>query len=354
MPAPAPILATEQAAPAANFAKLTRIQKVAVLLVMLGEESAAQILKTLERHELDAVSAEMAKLDMVPQELQQQILQEFSDVAVQAGTSLRGGVAFARNSLEKALGAFRASDIVSRVAPAHSPVASMPGIADMDARQIFNLVRHEQAQTIALVLSYVTPEKAAQVFALLRPEQRDQIIERLATLAPTPVEAVEKVIAVLTARLGVRQTRALSQTGGVKTAADILNAMDKAQSKSLLLNIEQRNPDLTEAIRQKMFTFEDLATLDSPTLQRVLREVDMRDLAVALKTASDKLKSLLLASISKRAAESIKEEIAFMGPIKLRDIESAQLRVIDIVRKLESEGEIDLGESRQTFQHEAA
>jgi flagellar motor switch protein FliG len=243
---------------------------------------------------------------------------------------------------------------VSRVAPAGAPVAAMEGVAEMDARQIFNLVRHEQPQTIALVLSYVTPAKAAQVFALLRPEQWDPIIERLATLAPTPVEVVEKVVAVLTSKVGVKPTRALSQTGGVKTAADILNAMDKAQSKALLLNIEQRNPELTQAIRQKMFTFEDLATLEASTLQRIMREVDMRDLAVALKSASDRLKALLLASISKRAAEAIQEEIAFMGPVKPRDIEAAQLRVIDVVRKLESEGEIDLGEARQSSPYEVA
>jgi flagellar motor switch protein FliG len=352
-PKEAPAPAAASAAPAApDYTKLNKIQKLAALLVMLGPDPAASVLKSLDPHEVDAVSAEMAKLDMVPHELQLFILKEFSEVAVRAGTSMRGGVEVTRASLEKALGLFRASDIIGRVAPTRAPVAAMASIADMDARQIFNLIRHEQAQTIALVLSYVSPDKAAAVFTLLRPEQRDQIIERLATLAPTPVEVVEKVVEVLTAKLGVNQTRALNQTGGVKTAADILNAMDKAQSKSLLLNIESRNPELTQAIRQKMFTFEDLVTLDPPTLQRILREVDMRDLAVALKTASDKLKAMLLASISKRAAEAIAEEIAFMGPIKLRDIESAQLRVIDIVRKLEADGEIDLGEARNSFQYE--
>ncbi len=354
-PAPAADGAAGAGAGAApDYSKLTKIQKLAALLVMLGQEPASQLLKTLDPHEVDAVSTEMAKLEMIPHDLQSYILKEFSDVAVHAGTSLRGGVDYTRVSLEKAVGLFRATDIISRVAPTRAPVAAMAGIADMDARQIFNLVRHEQVQTMALVLSYVTADKAAQVFALLRPEQRDQIIERLATLAPTPVEVVEKVVEVLTAKLGVNQTRSLNQTGGIKTAADILNAMDKAQSKSLLMNIEVRNPELTLAIRHKMFTFEDLVTLEPGTLQRILREVDMRDLAVALKTASDKLKALLLTSISKRAAEAIAEEIAFMGPIKLRDIESAQMRVIDIVRKLEADGEVDLGEARQNFQYEAS
>lgn len=334
--------------------KLTKIQKLAALLVMLGPDAAAQVMKALDSNELEAVAAEMSKMEMVSQEVQAAILKEFATVAVQAGTSLRGGAEFARSALEKAVGAFRASDVLGRVAPMRAQVVAMDGIAEMDARQIFNLVRHEQPQTIALVLSYVTPEKAAQVFSLMRPELRDQVIERLATMAPTPVEVVEKVVQVLTAKVGVKQQRPLNQTGGVKTAADLLNAMDKAQSKSLLLNIEQRNPELTQAIRQKMFTFEDLTTLEPSTLQRILREVDMRDLAVALKTASEQAKEVLLACISKRGADAVKEEIQFMGPLKLRDIEAAQLRVIDIVRKLEADGEIDLGDAKQDAHYEAA
>ena len=222
----------------------------------------------------------------------------------------------------------------------------------MEPRQIFNLLRHEQPQTIALVLSYTPPDKAAEVLSFFSPNSATQVLERLATLAPTPIEVVEKVVAVLNAKRGVRQTRALNQTGGVKTAADLLNAMDKNQGKSLLLSLEERNPELSQAIRQKMFTFEDLADLDPTILQRILREVDMRDLALALKTASDKLKTTLLACISKRAAETVQEEIAFMGPVRLRDIETAQLRVIEAVRRLETEGEIDLGEAREEGQHE--
>jgi flagellar motor switch protein FliG len=351
---------SKEAAPAAGgiapseASKLNKIQKLAALFVMLGADAAAEIMKALEPTELEAVAAEMAKLDMVSQELQGAILKEFASVAVHAGTSLRGGAEFTRDALEKALGTFRASDVLGRVAPMRAQVVAMDGIAEMDARQIFNLVRHEQPQTIALVLSYVPAEKAAQVFDLIRPDVRDQVIERLATMSPTPVEVVERVVEVLTAKAGVKQQRPLNQTGGVKTAADVLNAMDKSQSKSLLLNIEQRNPELTQAIRQKMFTFEDLSSLDTQTLQRILREVDMKDLAVALKTASDTLKEALLASVSKRGAEAIREEIAFMGPLKLRDIEAAQLRIIDVVRKLESDGEIELGESDQAVHHEAA
>jgi flagellar motor switch protein FliG len=215
----------------------------------------------------------------------------------------------------------------------------------MDPRQIFNLLRDEHVQAITFIVSYLSAEKAAQVLNLLRADQRDQIIERLAILAPTPVEVGEKVVEVLNAKLGVRQTRALTQTGGITSVADLLNAMDKNASRGLLTHIEERNPELFQAIRKKMFTFEDLLLLEPPYIQRIMREIDTRDLTIALKKVSDPLKKLLLSSISRRAAETVQEEMAFLGQIKMRDIEAAQLRIIDTVRKLEAEGEIELESS---------
>jgi flagellar motor switch protein FliG len=325
---------------------LNKIQKLAALLVMLGPESAAQILKQFQPREIEAISREMARFNLITQEQQEEILSEFSDMAVEASTSLSAGVDVARSTLEKAVGSFKASDILGRVAPTRTPPGGMQSIADMDPRHIFNLIRDEQPQTIAFVVSYLVPEKAAQVFVLLRPEQRDQIIERLATLAPTPIEVAEKVVDVLNAKLGVKQTRALSQTGGVTPAADILNAMDKTISRSLLTSIEERNPELCQAIRKKMFTFEDLLQLNSQAIQRIMRETDMRDLALALKKASEPLKKLLLSNISRRGAEAVQEEMSMLGAVKLRDVEAAQFRIIDAVRKLEAEGEIELDQSR--------
>jgi len=332
---------------------MTKVQKLAALLVMMGPDSASQILKHLDPGEVEALSAEMSKLDVVSQEVQFEVLKEFSDVAIKAGTSLNGGLEYTRTTLEKAVGLFKATEIIGRVAPTRTPVAAMQGIVEMDARQIFNLIRHEQPQTIALVLSYVGSDKAAQVLTFFHVEVRDKVVERVATLAPTPIEVVEKVVEVLVTKRGVSQTRALNQTGGVKTAADLLNAMDKTVGKSLLTAIEERNAELGLAIRQKMFTFEDLARLDSTALQRILREIDLRDLAIALKASSDKLKTALLGCISKRAAETVNEEMSFMGPVKLRDIEGAQMRIIEVVRKLETEGDIDLGEVRKGGQQYA-
>lgn len=342
---------SENTTAAADISKMTKIQKLAALLVILGPEGASQILKNLDEHELEAVSSEMTKFNLIDKQLQREILREFSDVAVHASTAILGGLEYTQTVLERSVGMFKTSDIISRVAPTRTPVAAMQQIADMEARQIVNLIKLEQPQTIALICSYLSPEKCGQVLFMLRAETREQVIGRLATLAPTPIEVVEKVVEVLSQRSGAKATRALNQTGGVKCAANVLNAMDKNLSKTLLIAIEEKNPELGQAIRQKMFTFEDLCTLDPSALQKILREVDMRDLAVALKTASDKLKAALLGSISKRAAETVNEEMSFMGALKLRDIEAAQMRIIEVVRRLESEGELDLGGAKVDSQN---
>ncbi len=328
-----------------DISKMSKVQKLAALLVMLGPESAAQVYKNLSETEVESISSEMVKTNFLTHELQREVLREFTEVAVDASASVLGGVDYTKNILEKSLGLFRASDVISRVAPSRTPVAAMQGIVDMEPRQICNLLKQEQPGTIALVMSYLNPDKSGQVLSLLRSEIRDQVIERLANLAPTPIEVVERLVEVLNQRVGGKPTRALSQTGGIKTTAELLNAMDKNMSKALLVSLEERNPELGAAIRQKMFTFEDLSELDISSLQKILREVDMRDLAIALKTASEKLKQALLSSISKRAAETVNEEVSFMGPLKLRDIEAAQTRIIDVVRRLETEGEIELDSS---------
>jgi flagellar motor switch protein FliG len=331
---------------AAGNGGLNKTQKLAALLVMIGTEGAAEILKQFQSREIESISKEMSRFNLITREQQLEILTEFSEVALTASTSVSAGPDVARHTLEKAVGSFKASDILARVMPNRVSSGAMQSIADMDSRSIFNLVRDEQPQTIAFVVSHLSPEKAAQIFALIPNEQRDQIIERLATLVPTPIEVTERVVNVLNAKMGVKQTRAMSQTGGVTPAADILNAMDKTVSRALLISIEERNPELSQAIRKKMFTFEDLLLLNSQVIQRIMRETDMRDLALALKKASDPLKKLCLSNISRRGAEAVQDEMLVLGHVKLRDVEAAQLRIIDSVRKLEAEGEIDLDEAR--------
>ncbi len=333
--------APEKTESGSDFERMGKTQKLAALLVLLGPESAAQVLKGLDEQEIETITGEMAAIGMLSRETQAQVLNEFAEVAVAASTSVRGGAELTQVALEKALGTFKASKIMSRIAPTQTPVAAIQEIAEVDAHQLFNLLKNEPAQMIALILSYLSPEKGSQVMSLLSPEKHEEVIERLAQLAPTPVEVVEGVITLLKQKLGGKYTRALRQSGGVKSAADILNALDKNVSKGLLLSLEEKNPSLGQSIRQKMFTFEDLSRLDPAALQKVLREVDMRDLAVALKNASKAVTTCLLGCLSKRAAETVNEEIGFLGQVKPRDIEAAQMRIIDVVRRLETEGEVE-------------
>jgi flagellar motor switch protein FliG len=327
---------------------LNRIQQLAALLVMLGPDSAAEVLKQFSPREIEAITREMARFNLITREQQEDILREFSEVALAASTALAAGVEVTRHTLEKALGSFHAGDLLDRVLPSRAPSVAMRTIADMDPRHLHTLLREEQPQTIAFVLSHLPAERAARVLALVRPDLRDTIIERLATLAPTPVEVAERVVEVLIARLGSKPSRAPSRTGGVATAADILNAMDKLASRSLLGSIEERNTELSQAIRRKMFTFEDLLRVHSQDLQRILRETDMRDLALALQKASEPLKQHLLSNISRRGAEAVEDEMSLMGRVRRSDVEAAQFRIVESVRKLEAEGEIELDRSGAT------
>ena len=331
-------------AAAAENGELNKTHQLAALLVMLGTDSASAILKQFQPREVEAISREMIRFNLISRETQASDLEEFSDVAISASTCVTAGVDYTRNTLEKAMGTFKAGDMMGRLQPNRAPGGAMQSISEMDPRHLFNLVRDEQMQTIAFVISYLAPDKASVLLSLLREDQRDQVIERLASLAPSPIEDAEKVVEVFNAKLGVKQTRALTQSGGITPAADILNAMDKTVSRSLLELIEGRNAELCQAIRKKMFTFEDLIRLQPAHIQRILRETDMKDLTYALKKTSEPLKKLMLGNISRRAAETVNEEMANLGTVKLKEVEAAQFRIIDAVRKLEAEGEIELGD----------
>ena len=321
---------------------MSKVQKLAALLIILGPDGAAQILRSLGAQDLDAVATEMARLPVITQDLRTDILREMSEVAMVATTTVRGGVEYTQAALEKAVGSHKASDIISRVSPNRGASALLQTLQEMEPRHIFNLMKEEHIQTITLVTSYLRSEKASALLGLLRPELRGQVIERLAILEPAPIEVVETIIAVMQRRLEGKATRGLSQTGGLKSAAELLNALQKNVSKSIITSLEERNAELGQAIRQKMFTFADLAKLDAAALQKIMREIDTRDLALSLKKADDAVKTKLLSAISKRAAETVNEEIGFLGAVKLKEIDAAQLRIIEVVRRLEGEGEIDL------------
>jgi flagellar motor switch protein FliG len=325
-----------------DYTKLSRQQKLAILLITIGPEAAAEILKQFDDTEVEMLCREMSTFSMVPLEIQRQAMEEFTSVIGTSLTSALGGLPYAQRTLGIAKGDFKASSIMGRVGPVGSSVDVIKDISEMEGRQIFNLVKNEQPQTISFVLSYLDPAKSSQIFTLLSPDMREEVIERLGTIESTSLELVGKIVRSLGKHFDTKVRPTFHASGGVRAVADLLNNLDKEMSKGLLVRLEERNAGLGGLVRKKMFSFEDLNRLQPTDLQRVLREVDSNNLAVAMKSASEALREKIFASISKRAAESLRDEISMLGPVRLKDVETAQDAIIHIVHRLEEEGQISL------------
>lgn len=332
-----------------DFSKLNRQQKLAVFLICLGPEPAAEVLKQFDDAEIEVLCREMSTFSMIPEATQRLAMEEFSSVVAAGVGSALGGMPYAQRTLEIAKGDYKASSILNRVGPVGDSVEVISDIAEMEGRQIFNLIKHEQPQTISFVLSYLDPGKSAEVFALLSPDLREEVVERLGTIESTSLELVGKIVRSLGRHFDSKVRPAFHRSGGVRAVAGLLNSLDKEMSKNLLARLEERNATLGAAIRKKLFSFEDLIRLAVADLQRVLREVDSGNLAIAMKSASEALREKLFAGLSKRAAESLREEIELLGPVRLKDVEAAQDVIIQAVRKLEEEGQISLDSESQAL-----
>jgi flagellar motor switch protein FliG len=325
-----------------DYTKLSRQQKLAVFLIVIGPDSAADVLRQFDDTEIELLCREMSTLSMIPHAVQKQVLEEFSGVLAQSANSALGGLAYAQRALEIAKGDYKASSIIGRVGPVGTSIDVIKDISEMEGRQIFNLIKNEQPQTISFVLSYLDSGKCSEVFSLLGPDLREEVIERLGTIESTSLELVGKIAHSLGKHFDSKVRPAFHRSGGVRAVADLLNQLDKELSKSLLARLEERNATLSTAIRKKLFSFEDLNRLQPADLQRVLREVDSSNLAISMKSASEALRERIYGSISKRAAESLKEELEMLGPVRLKDVEIAQDAIIQVVRRLEEEGQISL------------
>jgi len=326
----------------ADYAKLTRQQKLAVFLIVIGPESAAEVLRNFDDADIELLCREMSTFTFIPAEIQKLAVEEFSGLIAKSMGSALGGMGYAQRTLAIAKGDYKASAIMGRVGPVGTSVEVIKDIAEMEGRQIFNLVKHEQPQTISFLLSYLDSAKSAEVFSLLGPDLREEVIERLGTIESTSLELVSKIARSLGKDYDTKVRPAFHRSGGVRSVADLLNHLDKEMSKHLLARLEERNAALSAQIRKKLFSFEDVNRLQPADLQRVLREVDSSNLAVAMKSASESLRDRIYASISKRAAESLKEELEMLGPVRLKDVEAAQEAIIQVVRPLEEEGQITL------------
>jgi flagellar motor switch protein FliG len=325
-----------------DYTKLSRQQKLAVFLIVIGPEAAAEVLKQFDDAEIELLCREMSAFQMIPEAIQKQVLEELSDILAQSSTSALGGLDYARRTLEIAKGGYKASSIIGRVGPIGNSVDVIKDISEMEGRQIYNLIKAEQPQTISFVLSYLDSSKASQVFALLSPDLRESVMERLGTIESTSLDLVAKIVRNLGKHFDSNVRPVFHRSGGVRAVAGLLNQLDKETSKALLAKIEERNANLGVAIRRKMFSFEDLLRLQSSDLQRILREVESSSLAVAMKSASEALREKIYSALSKRAAEGLREEVQLLGPVRLKDVEAAQDTIIQGVRRLEEAGEISI------------
>lgn len=326
-----------------DYAKLNRQQKLAIFLISIGPEASAAVLKQFDDVEIESLCREMAAFPMVSEAVQKQALDEFAGVVASSVQSATGGIGFVQKTLELAKGDHRASAIIGRVGPVvGTSIEVIKDISEMEGRQIFNLIKHEQPQTISFVLSYLEPAKSAEVFPLLSPDLREEVLERLGTIESTSIDLVNKIARSLGKHFDTKTRPAFHHSGGVRAVASLLNSLEKDLSKTLLGRLEERNATLSAAIRKKLFSFEDLNRLQSADLQRILREIDSGNLAIAMKSASEPLRNKVYAGLSKRAAEGLKEEIEMLGPVRLKDVEAAQDLIIQAVRRLEEEGQISI------------
>lgn len=333
-----------------DYAKLNRQQKLAIFLISIGPEASAAVLKQFDDVEIESLCREMAAFPMVSEGVQKQAIDEFASVVAGSVQSATGGIAFVQRTLELAKGDHRASAIIGRVGPAvGTSIEVIKDISEMEGRQIFNLIKHEQPQTISFVLSYLEPAKSAEVFPLLSPDLREEVLERLGTIESTSIDLVNKIARSLGKHFDTKTRPTFHHSGGVRAVAGLLNSLEKDLSKTLLGRLEERNAALSAAIRKKLFSFEDLNRLQSADLQRILREIDSGNLAIAMKSASEPLRNKVYAGLSKRAAEGLKEEIEMLGPVRLKDVEAAQDLIIQAVRRLEEEGQITIDSDSQAL-----
>ncbi|HEY2801368.1 MAG TPA: flagellar motor switch protein FliG [Chthoniobacterales bacterium] len=328
--------------PALDYSALTKTQKIAAFLIVIGPDAAAEVMKHFENPEVEEICRELTNLNVLDGATQRAVLEEFAGVVAEGATALLGGTQFAQMTLEKARGGHAATDLLDRIAPGKCGEEGSD-IQQMDVRQIADLIKNEQPQTIAFILANLDVPKAAELIKTLTPEQREDVVERLGEMDETSRHIVGRIAKKLNMRSDrVKAPQVMQRNGGAKAAANILNLLDRESRKALLARVDERNAMLGAAIRKESFSFEDLARLEAKDMQRLVRDVDTADLAKALKGAKPELTERILKAVSKRAAEGVREEMDMLGSIKPKEISAAQERIIAVVRRLEEAEEISL------------
>jgi flagellar motor switch protein FliG len=324
-----------------RFSTSSGIKKAAILLVSVGQEAASKVMGELDQETIRAVSEEIAKLGTVTAEEQARVMEEFYQMSAAKHYVQQGGIEYARRLLRKSVSAEEADRIVRSVEQALQS-APFSLARKTESQNLLTFVQDEQPQTIALILSHLSVAQAAEVLMGLPRSKQLEVVRRMADMETTSPEVIHEVEASLEKRLASVVTQRFEQTGGLERVAEVLNLTDRATEREILDGLAQENPELVEEIRKRMFVFEDVLLVDDKGVQQVLKEIDAQGLALALKTASDEVKEKFFRNMSERAVQVVLEEMEYMGPVRLRQVDAAQQRIAEVVRRLEEDGELSV------------
>lgn len=319
--------------------EISGIQKAAILLISLGPEKSATVFKHLKEDEIESLTLEIANTRSVSPDLKEQVLEEFYEVCLAQQYIAEGGIGYAKELLDKALGEEKAKDVIGRLT-ASLQVRPFEFVRKADPSQLLNFIQDEHPQTIALILAYLPANQASAVVSSLPPDKQADVAKRIALMDRTSPDIIKEVERVLEKKLSSLVNQDYTIVGGVDAIVSILNTVDRSTEKHIMETLEIEEPELADEIRRKMFVFEDILTLDNRAIQTVLREVDNSELATALKNANEDVQNCIFANLSSRLAAMIKEDMEYMGPVRLKDVEEAQQKIVNIIRKLEDTGEI--------------
>ena len=324
---------------AANDTTLTGIQKAAVLLICLGPELSSTVFKHLKEEEIEDLTLEIANTRSISPQVKEDVINEFYEICLAQQYIDEGGIKYAKELLEKALGTEKALDVIGKLT-ASLQVKPFEFVRKTDATQLLSFIQDEHPQTIALILSYLSPTQSALIISALPQENQAEVARRIAQMDRTSPDVIQEVERVLESKLANLVNQDYTQIGGVDQVVEILNSTDRGTEKHIMEILEIEDPEMADEIRKKMFVFEDILLLDNKAIQRVLRDVDNNDLELALKGTNEEVQNTIFANLSKRLAEMIKEDMEFMGPVRMKDVEEAQQKIVNIIRKLEDSGEI--------------
>ena len=320
-------------------AELSGTAKSAVLLISLGPEKSAKIFKHLKEEEIEQLTLEIANTRSVSPRTKEDVLNEFYQVCLAQQYIAEGGIGYAKELLEKALGTEKAQSVISKLT-ASLQVRPFEFIRKTDPTQLLNFIQDEHPQTIALILAYLPSAQASMIVSSLPLEKQADVAKRIAKMDRTSPDVIKEVERILERKLSSLVNQDYTIVGGVDSIVDILNSVDRGTEKHIMETLEIEEPELADEIRRKMFVFEDILALDDKTIQRVLREVDNNDLGIALKGSTEDVQNIIFNNLSKRLAAMIREDMDFMGPVRMKDVEEAQQKIVNIIRKLEDTGEI--------------